>query len=281
MVGQWLASGIALLWLGAGVSAGSKRGVCVGPHKGNTRCGDLDQLTNVSWFYDWSMTDDMFTTCPTGKEFIPCLWGDAPILHNSTNTTALSRARFLLSFNEPDNSGQSNVRPHDASLHWPYLVSLAREFDLPLVAPCVTNADGASHWLDEWQSNCTQMYSGGCVFDFSCTHAYYFPTPCPPEVAPWACSSHLLPMVQKLYSRFSKPVFLTEFACRAWGRAQESCSAAENMRLMQQTVPALDASSHIFRYAWFISRAPAAEGDSLLQNATNDLTQLGQLYNDL
>jgi hypothetical protein len=89
-------------------------------------------------------------------------------------------------------------------------------------------------------------------------------------------------MVRDLYKRFNKPVWVTETACRAWGRPSgKNCTAQENERFIQQIMPALDAEEGVFRYAWFVTRDEhEPTGDSLLDPfAPNaQLTSVGTAY---
>ena len=65
---------------------------------------------------------------------------------------------------------------------WPQVVLLAKQYQLQIVALCVTNGGSGSTgspggaWLDEWDAHCANLYGAyGCEIDFGCTHAYYFP----------------------------------------------------------------------------------------------------------
>ena len=52
---------------------------------------------------------------------------------------------MMFSFNEPDNSGQSDIAPSEAAALWPTLETIASAYDLELVAPCVTNSNKGAH----------------------------------------------------------------------------------------------------------------------------------------
>eukprot|EP00054_Salpingoeca_dolichothecata_P008953 m.50697 g.50697 ORF g.50697 m.50697 type:complete len:308 (+) comp18068_c0_seq3:57-980(+) len=260
-----------------------KRGVVVAPHKNHTFCGDLENLTNLTWWYDYSTWGASFNegSCiPQNQEFVPCIWGKGVVIHDTVNTTLLAKAKYLMTWNEPDQYGQSWVHPYNASQLWPKITALAHKFNLSIVAPCVSNADGASWWLKSWAGNCTKMYGKMCEFDFACTHGYYFPTPCPKDVHDWACASHLMPMLKGLNARFGKPVWFTEFACRSWGRPSGiHCTNEENIKFASQVLPQLDSAPEVARYSWFISRDVAFPSDSLLAPLNATLTPLGKLYN--
>jgi hypothetical protein len=83
----------------------AKKGIAEWGAAGNTISG-----SNVTWYYDWKATSDV-TNPPWGVQFIPMTWGASHV--NSTELTAAKNtgAGILLSFNEPDVSGQSNLTP--------------------------------------------------------------------------------------------------------------------------------------------------------------------------
>ena len=69
--------------------------------------------------------------------------------------------KAILGFNEPDNAGQSNLTPEQASIYWDQLDDLAQSFDPPLtvVGPGMTHWDdtGGSPWLDQFLGNLSDV----------------------------------------------------------------------------------------------------------------------------
>lgn len=107
------------------------------------------------------------------------------------------------------------------------------------------------------------MYTGGCRVDFMAVHMY-------------TCSMYALrENVQKVWSLYRRPIWITEFNCpNAGGPLTRQIAYAK------QAVAYLNSEPAVERYAWFSSRGYGG-GDptmSLLGNGTSTLTWLGQVY---
>ena len=76
--------------------------------------------------------------------------------------------KAILGFNEPDNHGESDLTPEQASIYWFQLHDFANTFDPPLtlVGPGMTHwtADGGSPWLDQFFGNLTDAHIRGIKF---------------------------------------------------------------------------------------------------------------------
>lgn len=118
----------------------------------------------VSWIYTWGQTPKGTTTLlSTGAEgsmdFAPMCWKgsyDADAIRNYVKEHP--GTKYLLGFNEPNFSAQSNMTPAAAATKWPDVEALASELGLRLVAPAL-NFTGESvggkvwqpyEWLDEF-----------------------------------------------------------------------------------------------------------------------------------
>ena len=218
-------------------------------------------------------------------EYVPQVWGKGH-LHwvNGTfpnlNTSLLRESNCIMAFNEPDQFAQSHVQPGDAAGLWPNMTWIAKEYNIKLIAPCVSNVHGAKWWLDAFDKNCTARYGQKCEFDYPCTHAYYFPEPCGGLPA-WACAASMMKDLQSLSKRYdNKPVWITEWcgqlstscrtcskitarpyrACPAWiggtfaknSVPVQYCDAANQLKTMQQMLPKLDAAEYVHRYSWYL-----------------------------
>mmetsp|Transcript_2631 Transcript_2631/g.2939 ORF Transcript_2631/g.2939 Transcript_2631/m.2939 type:complete len:254 (+) Transcript_2631:183-944(+) len=242
---------LAISLLTGSVIAANKKpklGACMSPK--HTLCADFDNMDNMAWFYDWS-----------GAQ----IWGKNVVL---SDTTILQQASYLIGFNEPSHQKQSNVSPEEAAHLWKQLEAYAVQYNLKLVSPCVANFNAAAPalWFEEWFSNCTELYgNAGCHVDFMCTHAYYNP----------GGANTMMTMIDKLYKKYGKQVWITEFACPPWN----DCTAANNLKFMKEILPKLDASSAVFRYSWFSSRCGEQGGCGLLNYTSSQLTELGEWYN--
>ncbi len=163
----------------------------------------------------------------------------------------LQNAKYLMTLNEPELETQANLTPREAAVMWSSIVSIAREYNLELVAPCGT-MDRGRMWYRDWLSECRKIYGQPCYFDYTCLHAYYHPTPCN-GIKAWACigaqASNAMTTINGWYSEFGKPTWVTELGCNPWGG--RPCDASRHEQTMRQLIPYLDSTDAVFRYAWF------------------------------
>ncbi|XP_048247801.1 alkali-sensitive linkage protein 1-like isoform X2 [Haliotis rufescens] len=246
---------------------------CSTPKKGfgmnyvNFNCNDENTLSDATWWYDWKPTPDEVVRhgCHQSKEYVPMIWG-----WNSTGSNNLnipSSAKYVLGFNEPNQKDQSNVSPQEAARHWPEIERHAQ--NKLLVSPSPSGCNGGSNcnmnstlWLDEFFKACQ-----GCRVDFIAAHTY-------------SCNAdHDMRYLEKMYNRYKKKVWLTEFGC-------PHTSHSHILNYMKQILPRLENAHFVYRYAWFITRW---KDDGFLTTATDllqldssasKLTALGQYYNN-
>ena len=153
-------------------------------------CADLSPsgLGNVSWFYDWGHDQVSFSdkrnvanvSCQGytvgGAEYVPQIWSKYALANISNiNATFLRGARFVLGYNEPDHSG-SYLKPKDGADRWIHMEALADEFNLTLVAPCVSNYASGQWWLSEFNKECNATFGRPCRYDHMCVHTYFEPS---------------------------------------------------------------------------------------------------------
>jgi hypothetical protein len=220
-----------------------------------TDCGDMQTLS-LSWYYDWGSQ----TSCPnTGVPFVPMVWGDwcngastCPALPASL---AANGNQYLLTFNEPDNSSQSNMSVARAVQLWPELEATG----LQLSSPAVTNGPSGPVWLASFMAD---AHSQGLRVDFLALHWY------------GDCSSPqpLLNYLSSMEASYGLPEWLTEFSC-------VNESAAANANFIQQIAPQLEALPYLQRFAWFTNRPyPGGYQGTALLDANGALTPVGQAY---
>jgi hypothetical protein len=218
-------------------------------------CGDMQTL-GLSWYYDWESQ----TPCPnTGVPFVPMEWGDwcngastCPALPASL---AADGNQYLLTFNEPDNSSQSNMSVARAVQLWPELEATG----LQLSSPAVTSGSSGTAWLASFMS---QARAAGLRVDFLALHWY------------GDCSNpqNLINYLSAMETSYGLPEWLTEFSCI-------NDSAAVNAGFLQQVAPQLEALPYLQRFAWFTNR-PYSGGyqNTGLLDANGALTPVGQAY---
>lgn len=247
-----------------------KRGVAYGHHSP----ADLAALSpGVSWWYNWAFVPDQELADGSYRqldvEYVPMIWG-AGSDRTAAATDIPSGARTLLGFNEPNFGSQANLSASDAAALWPELEDIADARGLDLVSPAVNFCGGDCQetdpfaYLEEFLAACR-----GCRVDALGIHVYVGCHPDGDNHAEW-----LINHVETYKSRFSQPLWLTEFAC------DDADSEAEQLAFLEDAVEYLENEPRIARYAWFAGRADnVAHVDLLGQDG--QLTALGQRYVEL
>lgn len=251
-----------------GVTAAScKRGVAYGHHS----VADLAALSaGVSWWYNWDFQPDQALRggayLKAGVEYVPMIWGAASD-RSAAQAAIGADATALLGFNEPNFGSQANLSAAAAAALWPQLEDIADAKALRLVSPAVNFCGGDCqdtdpfHYLDAFFAACA-----GCRVDAVAMHIYVGCSPSGDNKAEW-----LIQHVETYKSRFSQPLWLTEFACN------DAKNAAESQAFLEDAVAYLEAEPRIERYAWFSGRATNVANVDLLADS-GQLTALGQAY---
>ncbi len=224
----------------------------------------------VTWWYDWS-NEPADAGAPF--EFVPMIWGSAGL-----SGPVPSGAKYLLGFNEPNFTAQSNLTPTQAAADWPKVEALAKAAGVPIVSPAVnycgspSDSSGCSDpavtdpytWLTDFMDACP-----GCEVDAIAIHWYNCDLPSLQAYIEGNTSTGggLAGFVQ-----FGKPIWVTELACSG------SSSEADNETYMKAAVPYLEGSPYVQRYSWF-SAGPIP--NALLVDSSNAVTALGKLYASL
>ncbi|XP_045191141.2 uncharacterized protein LOC123547963 [Mercenaria mercenaria] len=234
---------------------------------GDFRCDDFKVLNNLSWWYDWKndlTTYDAHVTnvCPASNvavpQFIPMVWKSK--WDNRTHLNFTRHTHFVLGYNEPDREDQANLTPQQVADIWPDIEK--QSHGRLLVSPAVAVHD--FKWYDEFFRLCNN-----CRIDHIAAHAY-------------SCNAnHIMSYLEKLYHRYHKKIWLTEFAC------PHATDDQPQLHLMQTLLPKLEAANYVFRYAWFMARVKRVFGDGfinpaagLLRNDSSTLTRIGHFYNN-
>jgi hypothetical protein len=225
--------------------------------------GDLAEL-NTQWFYTWGTP--LPSLPPKGMEFVSMFWGAANV--TAANITLVQQlkaqgtVKYVLGFNEPDQSGQSNMTVSQALALWPQLESIG----LPLGSPAVSYPTVS--WFTEFMDSVAAEH---LRVDFICVHMYV-----------GLDANNFVQVLQTLYNQYHLPIWVTEFATADWNATTPSnnmYNAGEVLGFMQTLLPKLDSLPYVQRYSWF-SGDPnsAALWPSALVDASGKLTALGTWY---
>lgn len=201
----------------------------------------LGTNSKLSWGYNWGQVSDDLSS---DLEYVPMLWGNKNDFFSTWSANAkaaiASGSKYVLSFNEPDNSGQANMDAATAaSYHQQYMNPLASEAKIG--APSVTNSNTAGEsldWLESWISAC----GGSCDFDFCPVHWYNTID---------AGADDLFDFVTRASATCGsdKTVWLTEFAPNVGSPSQDQIS--EFLTTVQDAFDNNSTFSFLERYSYF------------------------------
>ncbi|MFC1411136.1 sigma-70 family RNA polymerase sigma factor [Streptacidiphilus sp. N1-12] len=212
----------------------AKKGVSVWSFSGvNTALTE----SGASWYYTWSTTHSGISA-PSRIGFVPMIWGAA-----SVTPTALAQAKaagpYLLGFNEPDMSAQSNMTVDQALSLWPKLMATGSKLGSPAVA---YGGDTAGGWLDRFMSGAKAK---GYRVDFITLHWYGGDFTTPDAV------NQLRSYIQAVYNRYHLPIWLTEYALIDFSNGTRFPTGPQQAAFVTASTKMLQGLSYVQRYAWF------------------------------
>jgi hypothetical protein len=236
-----------------GVSAWTFRGVSEALAKSGT-----------SWYYTWS-SNHAGIASPPGVHFVPMIWG-AGSVNPATLSQAKHQGHVLLGFNEPDNSGQSNMTVSQALRLWPQLMATGMRLGSPAVAD---NAAAPGGWLDRFMRGAT---SRGYRVNFIAVHWYGVDFATRPAVL------QLKSYLQAIYARYHLPVWLTEFALTKFGATTSFPTQRQQAAFVTASASMLDHLTYVQRYAWFALPATPTDGSVGLFGSGAVATTVGRAF---
>jgi len=236
---------------GAGGSAASGAGGSAGaapagatPFKGvaNSACAARTAL-NVSWYYNWMQAEN--EPCKDGKggEFVPMIWGHSPAeqtasdIKSAISTIVGKGYRFVLGFNEPDNTGQSNISTTTA-------ISLLPSFDnasLAVGTPATQANTTGQAWFKDYMAKLAADTS--LRNDFIAIHWYGW------NAGSCDASASQLESYIKYAEGFpgNRPIWITEWSC-----LNDSAPTPEGVLAFYKGALAVFAKHpRLVRYAWY------------------------------
>jgi Glycosyl hydrolase catalytic core len=206
--------------------------------------------SGASWFYTWSTSTNGITS-PPGAAFVPMIWGNA-----SVTPAALAQARQeshdLLTFNEPDMSGQANMTVAQALADWPQLEATGMTLGSPAVAAGAATPGG---WLDQFMSGARAR---GYRVGFVTVHWYA------QGFDPAASVSELKAYLQAIWQRYHLPIWVTEFGMVKFGSPSQYPSDSAQSAFLTGAAAMMAGLGYVQRYAWFalpVSTGPSGDGN--------------------
>lgn len=239
------------------MTGSTKKGYACGVVAGTHAPAVLVAL-GAKWYYNWGPTPT--PSVSNAIQFIPMVFSKK-VAANPTMMAAVaaSPARIVLNLNEPDIPQQANMTVPQAIAAWKTVDALGFTMGSPATAGNPTKSTG-------WLANFMKANPSGSV-DFICVHWYGPPTP-----------SSLLTVVDTLWAKYKKPIWITEFAVANWTVAN-AYTVNQVEAFMSAVLPQLNSRSYVARYAWKDRVASDPNmGSSCLVNPDGSLTALGALY---
>jgi hypothetical protein len=244
-------------------AAGALKGVS---HAGTDALA-LKQIRNlnVAWYYSWGSK----YTVTTSPGFVPMIRSakamDQGAIGNATSQLALTKAKNLLGFNEPDVTAQANMTVDQALRLWPQLQATGMRLGSP------ATAKPSSLWLEEFMAKAKNK---GLRVDFVTMHCYAWPN-----------AEDFLNKVSELHEKYGKPVWVTEYAVADWSASSTKPSRYSRTQIqdfMRASVAGMREMPFVERFAW--KTRPIGDpvmGASALYSADGTLTSTGRLYASL
>ena len=250
---------------GASATGGSAGGGGV-PFKGfagdPTACADMQHL-GVSWYYNWKQTPSS-GCASTGIPFVPMIWGHSNEVSASAISSAVSSFvtkgyGFVLGFNEPDNSTQSNITVATAVSLWPSFNNSAIQLGTPGTQ---ANSTGQT-----WFTSFMGSVNGSTTLhaDFIAIHWYGW------NAGSCDAAASQFESYIKYAEGFSgnRPLWITE-----WGCLNNSAPDAQTVLNFYKGALAVFAKHpRVARYSWY----PWSTNNELV-NSDGTLTALGNAY---
>jgi RNA polymerase sigma factor (sigma-70 family) len=239
---------------------GAKKGVGAWAFTGAT---SALKASGASWYYTWSATPGV--AGPSGVSFVPMIWGAANVTA-STLSQVKEEGPYLLGFNEPDMTSQSNMTPAQALSLWPQLMATGMQLGSPAVAD-----DGATPggWLDQFMSGAT---SRGYRVNFITLHWYGS------DFVTSQAVSQLQGYLQAVYARYHLPIWLTEFALANFGGSPTTPTQQQQAAFLTAATAMLQSLPFVQRYAWFGLQATSTDGSMGLFGSGPVATTVGRAF---
>jgi hypothetical protein len=220
----------------------------------------------VTWYYNWTQTESEPCSNGQGGVFVPMIWGhtgneqSATGISNSITSFVNKGYGFVLGFNEPDNTGQSNIPVAAAISLWPSFNNAAIKIGTPGTA---ANANPGMAWYSSFMN----MLNADTALraDFMAIHWYGW------NAGSCNATASELESYIKWAEGFAgnRPIWITEFGC-----LNDSAPDVPTVVTFFNGAVAMFAKHpRLVRYAWY----PWATNLALVDSA-GALTALGTAF---
>jgi len=201
------------------------------------------------------------------------LWGPSQVSQFSQSINSTIRQRHVthvLGFNEPQQTGQSNLSPADAASIWKAQLEPLKTQGILLGSPAPSSAPSGKQWLLDWMQACGGWdgTQGGCTVDFVALHWYDIN------------STAFIQYLEDFHTTFQKPIWVTEWACQNFNNVDEQCSQQDIIDFMNVTQSFMDQTDWVERYAWFgaMRNLSGVNQWNALMDGSGHLSPLGEQF---
>jgi hypothetical protein len=236
------------------------------PFKGvaNSPCAARTAL-DVSWYYNWMQRENEPCSDGRGGEFVPMIWGHTGAeqsqsgIKSSISEFVGKGYRYVLGFNEPDNSTQANIPVGTA-------IGLLPSFANPAIAvgTAATQANTTGQaWFKDYMGQVNASTS--LRADFIAIHWYGW------NAGSCDAKASQLESYIKYAEGFpgNRPIWITEWSC-----LNQSAPTADGVVEFYKGALAVFAKHpRLERYAWYPWTTNCG-----LTNTDGSLTPLGTVY---
>ncbi|KAH9853774.1 glycosyl hydrolase catalytic core-domain-containing protein [Lenzites betulinus] len=244
---------------------GSK--ICLAWGDGNDPSLSQFKTDHVVGLYDWGVSKPSDAD-KLGFDYWGMLWGgdQARIDAFEAATQGSPMGSILLGFNEPNESGQSNMDPTVAAQLYKKHLTPKADLGYKLATPAMSSRPNGHQWMQTFMAACQD-----CKISYQAVHWYDIGFP--------ALQAYLT----QYHNEIGLPIMLTEFADQNFNNPQAQASASEIAQFMSQALAFIDNTD------WMVAGCPfgvmhdlqGVNTLNLLQNQDGSPTALGwQVIND-
>jgi hypothetical protein len=216
---------------------------------------------NVSWYYNWMGSENEACAQANGVEYVPMTWGadTAANIKTAVAGFASKGSKYVLGFNEPDNTTQSNVSVASA-------LALLPAYDSPTIAigtPATQANTTGQAWFTQYMAGVAANTT--LRADFIAIHWYGW------NAGSCDAAASQLESYIKYAEGFpgNRPIWLTEWSCLY----QSAPTAAGVIAFFNGALAVFAKHPRLARYAWY-QWSPNCE----VYNTDDTLTELGKVY---
>jgi hypothetical protein len=217
---------------------------------------------NVSWYYNWEGSENEACAAPNGVEYVPMIWGadTAANIKTAVAGFASKGSKYVLGFNEPDNTTQSNITVASAIALLPSFDSVAT---IAVGTPATQANTTGQAWFTQYMADVAA--STTLRADFIAIHWYGW------NAGSCDAAASQLESYIKYAEAYpgNRPIWLTEWGCLN----QSAPTAAGVIAFFQGALAVFAKHPRLARYAWY-QWSPNCE----VYNTDDTLTDLGKVY---